>query len=87
MRDSLMRDSLLVTRVDGMHSHTCEETIVKAVTGLPGVREVEVDFASGQASIIFDARKVSAHQLIGAIELAGYRCDDPAQGAGGAAVE
>jgi copper chaperone CopZ len=87
VRDSALRDSLLVTQVDGMHSHTCEERIIRAVGGLPGVREVEVDFASGQASVIFDARKVSTHQLIEAIEAAGYRCADPAMGHGGGALE
>ena len=87
MRDSPLRDSLLVTQVDGMHSHTCEDRIIRAVGSLPGVREVEVDFASGQASVIFDARKVSTHQLIEAIESAGYRCADPAMGHGGGALE
>ena len=86
-RESLMRDSLMVTQVEGMHCHKCEERIVRSVTALPGVREVEVDFASGQASVIFDARKVSTHQVIGAIEEAGYRCADPATGSGGGAVE
>lgn len=71
-----LRDSLLVTHVDGMHSHRCEDTIIRAISALPGVREAEVDFASGQASVIFDARKISSHQLIAAIEQAGYRCPD-----------
>ena len=74
-RESL-RDSLLVTRVEGMHCHRCEEAIVKAVSALPGVREVEVDFATGQASVIFDARKLAGRQVIAAIESAGYRCPD-----------
>lgn len=74
-RDSL-RDSLLVTHVDGMHCHRCEEAIVKAVSALGGVREVEVDFATGQASVLFDSRKVTAHQVIAAIEEAGYRCPE-----------
>ena len=87
LRDSLLRDSLLITRIDGMHSHTCAETIVEAVGALPGVKETEVDFASGQASIIFDAQKVAAHQLVEAVEAAGYRCADAALGSGGGAVE
>lgn len=76
VRDSLMRDSLLVAHVEGMHSHRCEDAIIRAVTALTGVREVEVDFASGQASVIFDARRVSTHQVIAAIEQAGYRCPE-----------
>ena len=87
LRDSLLRDSLMVTHVDGMHSHTCEEVIIAAVAALPGVREVEVDFATGQASVIFDARKVSAHQVVSAIEAAGYRCADSALSSGGGSPE
>ena len=87
LRESLLRDSLLITRIDGMHSHTCAEAIVEAVAALPGVKETEVDFASGQASIIFDAQKVAAHQLVEAVEAAGYRCADSALGSGGGVVE
>ena len=76
------RDSLLVTRVEGMHAHTCETAISQSVGALPGVREVEVDFPSGQASVIFDARKVTAHQILATIEAAGYRCADHALGSG-----
>lgn len=87
LRDSLLRDSLIVTHVDGMHSHRCEEIITSAVAAMPGVREVEVDFASGQASVIFDARRVSAHQVIGVIEAVGYRCADSAMSNDGGSLE
>lgn len=73
-----LRDALLVTHVEGMHCHRCEEAIVKSVSALTGVREVEVDFATGQASIIFDPHKIATHQVIAAIEAAGYRCPDAA---------
>ena len=85
-KESLLRDSLLITRVDGMHSHSCEDRIVASVSDLPGVKEVEVDFASGQASIIFDAHKVTVHQLLHAVQEAGYHCGDYALGSGGGSV-
>ena len=66
-----------------MHSHGCADLIIESVAGLPGVKETEVDFASGQASIIFDAQKVAVHQLIDAVDKAGYRCGDYALGSGG----
>lgn len=70
-----------------MHSHTCEERIVSAVSALPGVREVEVDFASGQTSVIFDAQKVAVHQILEVIETTGYRVGDYALGSGGGVIE
>ena len=86
-RESLLRDSLLIVTVEGMHSHRCEEAIVSRLSADPGVREAEVDFASGQASVIFDARKVTAHQLLAMIVEAGYRCGPYALGSGGGRIE
>ena len=85
-RESLMRDSLLIVEVAGMHSHACEEKIVAALGGRTGVREAEVDFASKQASVIFDAHKITAHQLVETIEAQGYRCANAFTGSGGGAV-
>ena len=76
-RESLARDSLMFVAVGGMHSRQCEERIVAELSGVAGVREVEVDFPSGTASVIYDARRVTAHQLSGVIVAAGYRCADP----------
>ena len=87
MRESLLRDSLLIAQVAGMHSHACEEKIVAALAEQVGVKEAEVDFASGQTSVIFDAHKITAHQLVQVVEKLGYRCGDYATGSGGGAVE
>jgi copper chaperone CopZ len=86
-QESLSRDSLLVVPIDGMHSYQCEQAIKDALSRLPGVRETEVDFPSAQASIIFEARKITAHQLVEAIEQAGYRCGEHALGSGGGRIE
>ena len=86
-RQSLLRDSLLVVGVEGMHSHACEATIVDGLHAVEGVSEAEVDFPSGQASVIFDARRVTAHQLLRVIADAGYRCGDHFLGSGGGKVE
>ena len=86
LRESLLRDSLLIVQIEGMHSHVCETTIIDGLTALGGVKEAEVDFASGQASIIFDAQKVAPHQLLATVEAAGYRCGDYALGSGGGGV-
>ena len=86
-RESLRRDSLLIVGVEGMHSHGCEERVVQRLEATPGVREAEVDFASGQASVIFDARKTTAHQLLEVIVSAGFRCGEHFLGSGGGRVE
>ncbi len=86
-RESLKRDSLLIVGVEGMHSHACEERIVARLSATVGVREAEVDFASGQASIIFDARRTTAHQLLDVIVAAGFRCGEHFLGSGGGRVE
>jgi copper chaperone CopZ len=44
------------------------------------VHEVEVDFASGQASVLFDRGSVTVGQLMEAINQAGYRATGFTQG-------
>ena len=66
------RDQLALIRIEGMHCHKCEQAIQKALSHLPGVHEVEVDFNSGQASVLFDRGAVTARQLMDAVETAGY---------------
>ena len=44
------------------------------------MREVEVDFASGQASVLFDRGAVTAGQLMQSVNDAGYRATGITQG-------
>src|SRR5437868_5385365 len=46
-------DQFVLIRIEGMHCHRCEQAIKKLLQRKPGVHEAEVDFASGQASILF----------------------------------
>jgi copper chaperone CopZ len=62
-------DHLAIIRIEGMHCHKCEAAIQKA----PGVHEVEVDFNSGQASVLFDHGMVSIGELVESVTSAGYR--------------
>lgn len=73
MSTDVSRDQLALIRIDGMHCHKCENSIQKSVGALPGVHEVEVDFASGQASILFDQSQVSVPDLMQAVNQAGYQ--------------
>ena len=72
MSADMARDQLAVIRIEGMHCHKCEQAIQKLLSGYPGVREVEVDFNSGQASVLFDRGSVSISELMKAVNTAGY---------------
>ena len=66
------RDQFAVIKIEGMHCHKCETAIRQALTANPGVREVEVDFPSHQASVLFDRDSVTVKELMEAVENAGY---------------
>jgi copper chaperone CopZ len=80
MVTDVSQDQFALIRVEGLHCHTCERRIQRALLGLAGVNEVEVDFASGQASVLYDAGSVSVPQLMQAVSEAGYRPTGFAQG-------
>lgn len=65
-------DKLLLIRIEGMHCHKCEGRIQKNLAGTTGVHEVEVDFPSGQASVLFDPMAVSAETLLKVVTDTGY---------------
>jgi copper chaperone CopZ len=73
MSQDVARDQLAVIRIEGMHCHKCELAIRQALQRQPGVHEVEVDFASGQASILFDRGSVTIAQLMESITQSGYK--------------
>jgi copper chaperone CopZ len=72
MSSNIGRDQLALLRVEGMHCHKCEQTIQKALLGLPGVHEVEVDFNSRQASVLYNGEGLTIAQLMEAVNNAGY---------------
>jgi uncharacterized protein len=73
MPENVANDHLAVIRIEGMHCHRCEQSIQKMLAALSGVREVEVDFASGQASILYDKNQVGVRKLMDTVNEAGYR--------------
>jgi copper chaperone CopZ len=77
---------LAVIRIEGMHCHQCEQRIKNALLRFEGVHEVEVDFNSGQASILFDRDAVGVKQLMEAVTAAGYRASGFIQGQADRAV-
>ena len=83
MPEDVGRDQFAVVRIEGMHCHRCEQSIQKVLESQPGVREVEVDFASGQASVLFDRDSITIQQLMDTVTDAGYRATGFTQGQAG----
>lgn len=79
MPDNVHNDLLALIKIEGMHCHRCEQTIRQALQKYPGIREVEIDFASGQASVLYDKGSVTTSQLADAVVKAGYRVTGLAQ--------
>lgn len=73
MAKDLERDRLAVIRIEGMHCHRCEQSIQRSIRRLAGVNEVEVDFPTSQASVLYDPQRVAVKDLMEAIAQAGYR--------------
>jgi copper chaperone CopZ len=73
MADDVQNDKLLLIKIEGMHCHKCEAAIRRALAAQPGVHEVEVDFPSRQASVLFDPAAVNVKELTQAVAGAGYK--------------
>jgi P-type Cu+ transporter len=72
MADCELKDQLALIRINGMHCHRCEESIRKILSKKPGVHEVEVDFNSQLASVLYDPESVKIGELMAAVVEAGY---------------
>ncbi|MGZ8766279.1 MAG: heavy-metal-associated domain-containing protein [Acidimicrobiia bacterium] len=59
-------------RVDGMTCQHCVQAVTTALSGLPGVRSVDIDLASGDVGVTSDV-PVEDDMIAEAIEHAGYR--------------
>ena len=66
-------DKLLLIKIEGMHCHKCEQAIQRALQRNAGVHEVEVDFNSGQASVLYKSGAVTVKQLMDSVQQAGYK--------------
>jgi len=61
MPDDVGADQLAIIRIEGMHCHKCEQTVQRSLMQHDGVHEVEVDFNSAQASILYDQEQVTVN--------------------------
>ena len=63
---------VVLIKIEGMHCHKCEQAIRKALQKQTGVDEVEVDFATGQASVLCKHDAVDVQGLLESVRQAGY---------------
>jgi copper chaperone CopZ len=80
MANDVSRDQFALIRIEGMHCHKCEAAIRKSLMNFVGVHEVEVDFASGQASVLYNPRIATIAQMMEAVTEAGYHATGFSQG-------
>jgi copper chaperone CopZ len=72
MSPEVANDKLVVIRIEGMHCAKCEKKIKQALIALSGIHEVEVDFLSRQASILFDGKTATVGDLMERVKDLGY---------------
>ncbi|MEM8874824.1 MAG: heavy metal-associated domain-containing protein [Planctomycetota bacterium] len=70
--DSVAGDAMLLFKVAGMTCHRCEDAVGEALRGVRGVKEAEIDFNSGSASVLYDPKVAEPAALAEAINDSGY---------------
>ena len=65
--------------IEGMHCGGCASTIEALLGHQPGVASVDVSFADGRASILYEPSLTDAGRIAKTIEQAGYRVSPEAQ--------
>ncbi|MEO7643448.1 MAG: heavy metal-associated domain-containing protein, partial [Ramlibacter sp.] len=58
--------------IDGMHCAACTFSVEAALQGLPGVREVQVNGASGTARLVWTPGQSRPSEWLAALQHAGY---------------
>lgn len=59
--------------VEGMTCGHCKAAVTKALQGVPGVNQAEVDLGAKLATVTFDVSRTSFDQLKAAVEEEGYK--------------
>jgi copper chaperone len=59
-------------QVSGMTCGGCTNNVTRALKALPGVGDVNVSLAAGEATVQYDERLTSSDKLKSAVQTAGY---------------
>lgn len=73
LEDLTMQTELL--KVTGMTCGGCTSNVAHALKAIPGVGDVNVSLADGEATVQYDQRLTSPDQLKSAVKGAGYGVD------------
>ncbi len=60
-------------KIEGMHCQSCKTLIETEIDILEGVKDIKVDYASGQGFVEFDDQKISLDKIYNAIEKLNYK--------------
>lgn len=63
-------EQTMTLAIDGMSCMHCVEAVRSALNELDGVRAEEVQV--GSAKVVFDPRKANPHEIVAAVDAAGY---------------
>ena len=67
-----MNDKTIILPVSGMTCANCAMNIERVVGKLKGVQEINVNFASEQASVTYDAEKLAINDIFDQVKKAGF---------------
>ena len=65
--------SKAMLKVQGMTCNHCAMRVQKALKGVEGVQDAQVDLPKAEAAVTFDESKVTVDKLAGAVVEAGYK--------------
>jgi len=63
-------------KAKGMTCKNCELVIKKQVKTMPGVKKIEIDYATEEVLVIYDPHRLKFLNIKEAIESKGYICDE-----------
>jgi len=68
----IRQEDALALRVKGMTCHHCRMAVERAISKVPGVRDVKVHLAAGTAQVTFEPGRADRDAVVRAIEEEGY---------------
>jgi copper chaperone CopZ len=63
----------LELKVEGMDCEGCVKSVTRMLSGVSGVKKVEVSLAQAMAKVTYDPAKVGITEMQKAVERAGYK--------------
>ena len=67
----------IVLPIEGMSCVACVARVKKEISAKPGVTAINVDLAERNARIVFDPGRISAREIVAAIDKLGYKAGEP----------